>query len=370
MSIRKLKSVLPKKVIMFGLNSCEHDISIITACLMRTAEMIAIYIDKHNRWYATDHILTPAQFANVDKRMFIACTVLPNSNILYAIKRNRLYPLFSIECALLCFHGNNGEDGAIQGLLTLANIPYTGSNVLASSALMCKITTKKLLSSHGYNIVDYITLDHNDSMEEIQVKVAEFGYPVVIKPASLGSSIGITLVNQPTALSSAVSLALAYDNNIVVERALSNYEEINCAVMRSGNAYVISATEKPLKVGDIYTFGDKYLKDTKFNAFPTQSVDKKTAAKVKQITAKIAKDLNIGGVARVDYLVVDSTIYVNEINTIPGSLAYHLFADKMTKQQFIDSLMEDALRYHKSRNALVHTYNSIVLNGNINLSKK
>ncbi|MBO5866454.1 MAG: ATP-grasp domain-containing protein, partial [Clostridia bacterium] len=195
------------------------------------------------------------------------------------------------------------------------------------------------------------------------------GFPVIVKPNKLGSSIGVKVCHNKDELKSALEVAFCYDNDVLCEKALTNFYEVNCSAMRANGVVQTSDVDMPLTTHDILTFDDKYISNSKW-CKPMETVEDCVAAAVKNMTEQIYQKLSFQGVIRVDFLVDKSNgkIYVNEINSIPGSLAYGLWSNIYTQKQFGDLLIAQAIADNKRHLQLITTYQSSVLNGAI--SKK
>ncbi|MEG1528457.1 MAG: ATP-grasp domain-containing protein [Clostridia bacterium] len=357
-----MKKITKSKVIMFGMPSTEHDISIITACLFENANYKKIYIDKSNKWWLIENSLTPKQYTNCSG---IPCIILPNSKFLYKIKGNRLKKLFEIDLALLAFHGGSGENGDIQGLLEIADIPYVSPSSSLSHVCYDKYLTKLVLASSGLNVVEYELIRKQDYLTNcqnvVQTVESKFAYPLIVKPTKQGSSIGVSKVENRTQLLKAIETAMFYDEFVLVEKFVCA-QEINVAVMRYLDGYIVSCLEQPLKNQEVFSFADKYLAQGGKFTSPILNEHSKEE-EISNLALKIATSLNASGVMRIDLLIEDK-IYVNEINTIPGNLAYHLFANKYTKTEFVEMLGKQAKIENIKKHSLVNSYQTSVLEAN------
>ncbi len=363
--------------VIFGGVSCEHDISIITgvsACRALSAahRLLPVYIDRLGSWHTGSALLDMSVYKAADigrvKDVRGAC-VIPGSNRLYIKKGARLKELCRIHCAVLCTHGLNGEDGSLQGLLQLCHIPYTGSGVFGSACGMDKVMTKRLLAGAGVSQLNFISAekeafesDEDGAVLEIEKKI---GFPAIVKPANLGSSIGIGIAKDAAELKEALATAFSFDLRALVEPALSDFTELNCAALSCGGQVLTSALEQPLTVNEILTFDDKYRGGAKHGTekkrFPAD-VPAETALEVKRITAQAYRLLGLGGVVRADFLLKDGRLYLNEVNTIPGSLAYYLWRlEGIGYRELIDIMITQAERDFSMRRALKHAYASDVL---------
>ncbi len=256
-------------IVLFGGKSVEHDISLLTAnmCLNAIDEekynVYPIHVDKNNVWFYEKDFKNKITKQNKKVEVFLK----PGSDNLYIKNKFSVKKLVKVDCAILCHHGVNGEDGTIQSVLQLCGIPYSSSSVLSSSITMDKVIMKLLFKQFNFNVVDY---DYFTKQEYFQNKEQILNrlelildYPLIIKPASLGSSIGIKVVYNQEELINAIDFAFTFDNKILVEKALTNFKEINCAVLGYKNNITVSSLEQPLTIKEILTFEDKYINPNK-----------------------------------------------------------------------------------------------------------
>ncbi len=354
-------------LIIYGGQSCEHDISIITACLAKgyfRGNIFGAYFDKQNRCFAIPNDFTPSKHTN--------CTFREQISFCFGEKRiaickgKRVKKYIDIDVAVNCCHGVCGEDGAVSAICQMAGIPLVGSNLLSSSIAMDKIATKYALRAVGMPTVmgRHVT---RKQFESGFYSMGNLGYPIIVKPNKLGSSIGITLCHNKDELKQALQVAFCYDNDVLCERALTNFYEVNCSAMRVEDNVQTSEVDMPITAHDLLTFDDKYISQSKW-CKPALDIDIDVQNAVKQMTQQIYQKLGFSGVIRVDYLVDKNCgkIYVNEINSIPGSLAYGLWSNIYTQAQFGKLLVEQAIADFQQDCKLVRSYPSSVLNGAIN----
>ncbi|HRX13651.1 MAG TPA: hypothetical protein P5087_01315 [Eubacteriales bacterium] len=343
--------------VMFGGKSAEHDISVITAVGLGGAipEAKKIYVDERNRWWLVTKTLTPAQYKG--KKIpptFLPVTILPNNDRLYLKLGWIIIPICRLNAAVLCFHGNNGEDGATQGLLQLAGIPYTGSGIGASAIGMDKILSKKFFASLGLPVLKSFSVDIDGFLNGEPIMTGNMNFPLVVKPCSLGSSIGISVVKDANELEEALSTAFAFDSKVMIESALLDCHEANCSYF----CKEVSEVYHPYSAGEILSFEDKYLSGEK--AEPRKET--LFINEIKRATKIICDSLNVQGAARVDFLVTEKEWFVNEINTIPGSLAYPMWKDRYSLREYVLKAVDQAVNIHKIRKSLKYAYESNVLN--------
>ena len=231
---------------------------------------------------------------------------------------------------------------------------------------MDKFATKQALRSIGMPTVMGKRITHEQYKSGI-FSTGNLGYPIIVKPNKLGSSIGITVCHNKSELQKALDLAFCYDSDVLCERALTNFYEVNCSAMRIDDIVQCSDVDTPVTTHDLLTFDDKYISGSKW-CKPTVNVDENVQQQVKDMTKQIYQQLGFQGVIRVDFLVDNLTgkVYVNEINSIPGSLAYGLWSNIYTQKQFANILIEQAKVDYSNEAQLVRTYSSSVLSGVIN----
>ncbi len=248
-----------------------------------------------------------------------------------------------IDLVFPVLHGTFGEDGTVQGLLELAGLPYVGGGVLASSASMDKEIMKRLCRERGLPVVEYITLKR----PSLAPPSLPFGYPVFVKPANLGSSVGISKASSPEELAPALAFAAEFDRKIIVERGILG-RELECSVL--GNDEPVAATPcEILPSRDFYDYEDKYLLDTAAFRLPADLAPEQTS-EVRRLAVECYRAVECEGMARVDFLLEAATgrIYINEINTIPGFTSISMYprmweAAGIDNRALITTLVETAL---------------------------
>lgn len=346
--------------VFFGGRSCEHDISIITGLQAMSAasrKTIGVYIAADGVWWSGDGFDSVSAVKNMrfhPKRVHIR----PGEPYLYCKNRR----LCKIDAALLCMHGMLGEDGALQGLLEMCGIPYTGSGVLASAIGMNKAESKRVFEHAGLDVLPYAVVRREEYEQDAQVStksiIEEIKLPVIVKPCNLGSSIGISVAKTRTELYAALRVAFEWDDVAIVEKALTDFIEVNCAVLDTGEKLIVSDTEQPVGWKEFLTFSDKYSADVKSarHKIPAE-IDEKLNEQVQNLAVRTFEAVGCSGVARVDFLVKDFAVYINEINTIPGSLSCALFRrGGIGLSLLIDMLIDAALKRHTAFERLKRVY--------------
>jgi D-alanine-D-alanine ligase len=245
------------------------------------------------------------------------------NNALYQVKGKRLKELYKVAVAINCMHGERGEDGSIIGVFTMSKIPVASPSLMPSSVCIDKRFTKIFLKGANINCLDSVYAERED---DLKIAVEKFGFPMIIKPNKLGSSIGISTAENESELKAAFGLAKRYGEGVLIEPKLEEFTEINCAAYLSYRGMIISECEEPVGKGKVLSFGDKY-EDGK-RIFPA-NIPKQLTNKIKKTTEKIYRALGADGIIRIDYFLVKNKVFVNEINTVPGSLSCYLFGDTM-----------------------------------------
>lgn len=354
--------------VFYGGRSCEHDVSVVTGVQtlanFKTEGYVPVYIDRNGRWLVPDEwrILSAYRGEIKGKR----CFVKPRDRMLY-IGRGRKYK--RIDAAIICCHGAGGEDGELQGVLQSAGIPYTGGGIAASAVGLDKRLSRRAFAAAGLSVVEGITAERSEyenSLRALIERAAALTYPLIVKPASTGSSIGVSRANDGKELIKALNLAFEWDDAVVIERALSDFIELNCAVLGgAGRVPEPSEVEMPARLSEILSYADKYerggLSGKGGRSFPAD-IPSELRAQVRSCAAAAFNAVNASGVARVDFLYdkASGTLFVNEINTVPGSLALYLIGDA---RQTLATLVDIAKAEYDRREARSYRYESRIIHG-------
>ena len=390
-----------KVAILFGGDSVEHEVSIISAiqamnaCDNNKYEVIPLYISKQRDFYYFHRIPEASQFRSLEEVMH------KNPNVVLVKKGNTVCiepvnrglfakTLNTIDIAIPIMHGTNGEDGSIQGLLEMLKIPYAGCDVIAAACGQDKVVMKHILQNSGLPICPW-TWIYGHQLEEkesdIFQRVMELGYPVIIKPACLGSSVGIAVVHNESELKEKIKEAAQYDNKVVIEKMVDNLREVNCSVLGSVFGCQASVLEEVSK-GDneILDYEKKYLAGGKSGKSKGANLPSKGASKsagmastarivpapiskeetdlIQKLAVKTFEMLGASGVCRIDFMMDDKTkaIYVNEINTIPGSLAFYLWKEEgMDFTALMEALIQQVIARQRQREKMITSFDSNIL---------
>ena len=374
--------------VIFGGVSCEHDVSIVTAVQLienidRTKyKVYPIYIHSNGEWYVDEKLLNTKIYKEFDSyklgltKGYIAPNrpgIVINSKSFFG-KEN----FIKLDVVIPALHGMNGEDGSVQGLLELANIPYTSSGILGASVGMDKILMKKVFEAHNLPVLPYTYFLRDEWVKEndkVISKIEEkIKYPMFIKPSNLGSSIGISKASNKDELIVAIGIAASFDERIIVEEGLENLKEVNCSAIGRADDVKASVIEQPISWKEFLTFDEKYMRGNKGvkaskNGMASMSrkvpadITKEQEKTIKKLTIEAFKALNSKGVVRIDYLINndDDKVYINEINTIPGSYANYLWGHKYTFSEFLDMLIDLSAEEYIYKNKNKYTYKTEVL---------
>ena len=352
---------MEKIAVFFGGENVEHDISVITGVLTLNAlkggkyNPVPVYVDNSGEWFTGDLLFDLENYKSLDIKKLKRVTLIGGSPVLYLVKKGKgLRPIEKITCAINCMHGERGEDGSLAGLLKLCKVPLASPDMAASAVFMDKRLTKILLKGIGVKTLPCKVFNSLSG-------VITACYPVVVKPNKLGSSIGVSTALNDEELRSGVALSLRYGDTAIAEHKIEGFTEINCAAYKNAQGeIVVSECEKPVNKGGVLTFNDKYTGGER--EFPAK-IDVKTSNRVKRITKKIYEYLDFCGVIRIDFFVRSGEVIVNEVNTVPGSMAYYLFNDTLSG---FNDMLEDMIKYavetFAKQETFIKKYDSGVLN--------
>ena len=372
--------------VIFGGATVEHEVSIISAVQainhLNTDkyDIYPIYIAKDRSWYTGAMLMDIDIYRDFETlKKYAKKVVLFNNNGKFTLQSLGLFKknVVDLDIVLPVVHGNNVEDGTLQGYLETIGIPYVGSGVLGSSLGQDKVVMKQVFESSDINIVPYTWFFDSEfyqDKDKIFKNIKKLGYPVVVKPATLGSSIGITYVKDEKNLESAINEAINYDNKVVVEKAIENLVEVNCSVLGNYDAQEASVLEEVMSTAEFLTYQDKYIGKGKTKGaskgmagasrvIPARISDEMTL-RVQEMAKNAFKALNLSGVCRIDFLINGKTgeIYINEPNTIPGSLSFYLWekTDK-TYSELLDEMITIAIKQYKTKHNKTYSFDTNIL---------
>jgi len=356
--------------VLFGGVTVEHEVSVITGQqLIRQVDLnkydvVPIYIDKAGHWWSDDSVTSVEYFKTAD-------LFKPSGLTRFELSLNR--GSNHIDVAILCFHGAYGEAGNIQGALELAGIPYQGPGVIGSAICFDKVVLRQILAAEGVSQPAYTWFTqqqwHQDRSSVLQ-KVEALNWPVFIKPANGGSTIGIEKAATASDFERAVETVLGFDDRVIVEAEIKDCIEINVSVLGSHTQAQASVPEQPIKSDEFLSYADKYERGGKKSGMASATrripapISSSLTQKLQQLAVHLFHLLDCTGVVRIDFMVDPSeeTIFVIEPNTIPGSMSYYLWeATDLPYTQMIDRLVEIALETQQQQQALTTSFSSNIL---------
>lgn len=365
---------------IYGGISTEHEISIISALQainnmnMDKYDIVPIYLSKNGVFYTGKYLL------NIDN--YKDLSLIPKKcKEVSIIKKNNDFALLSvnfphkvltnIDIFFPVVHGYNVEDGSIAGFLETIGAPYAESDLYASLIGQDKVIQKMVFKENGINIVPYTYFYENeylDNEKEIISKINELSYPVIVKPARLGSSVGINIAVDEVSLKEAINEALKYDEKIIVEKVIENLKELNCSVLGDKDLYKPSLIEEVSAKENILSYEDKYISGGKSKGMASASrkvpadISKRLTKEIENISVRACKALNTSGIVRIDYLydTKNEKVYLNEINIIPGSLSFYLWKDTKYKD-LLASIIELGIKKYKNKSRKQTSFETNVL---------
>ena len=378
--------------VIYGSRTCEHEVSIISAVqLMRNVnrekyDVFPIYITQKGEWFTGEPLLDMKTYTPFDpyKKGIVPVHLdltagsgallhyVPGKGLLGGGKEEIVARL---DCVIPVMHGLHGEDGSLQGLLELANLPYTSTGVTGSAVGMDKITMKRFFRGCGFPILpdcamtrSEFTQDADKAMDRVE---AALPYPVFVKPACLGSSIGVSRADDREGLIDSLELAFEYDRRVLVEKGLDKPVELNCSVLGWDNEVEASPIEMPIRSGDMLDFAKKYLEGADGSKGGMSSLSRILPApipdelkeRIQALSCRIFRMLDCKGVVRIDYMLDgDDSLYITEINTIPGSMAFYLWNQAgLPYPKLIDRLVAYAQKAHEEKNSRSYAFSSDIL---------
>ena len=371
--------------VFFGGKSAEHDVSIITGhkpiieSLLATGnyEVYPIYIGKDGSWYS-DQAMNDLNYFKQDnfenKLESLKKIQLSFDDGLQIIWPNLISKKVKMDVAFTAMHGTFGEDGSLMGLLRMAGVPFVGCDLAASAVAMDKVLTKQVISVEGVPVVPYVWFTKSDwekNQTEIKNKISTLSYPLFVKPVHLGSSIGISKAKDERELLNGIEVALHYDDKVLVEEGVQNLIEVTLPIMGNDEPR-LAAVERPLNKTEFFDFKDKYLSsggkkgesvNNNYSEIPA-NIDPELIKQVEEYGKKTYKTLGCAGIARVDFLIDGNSkkVYVNEVNTLPGSLYAHNWKKVgVSSIELVTKLVELAEeRFNKEKN-ITFTFDSSIL---------
>lgn len=386
--------------VFFGCRSVEHEVSIISAVQAMGAvnrdkyNIIPVYIAKDGSSLTGEELFKIENYKDMPaliEKLHPVTLIRENGSVLMRYLDNKLFKKNSDVKIDVCFpvvHGTNCEDGTIAGYFEYLGVPYISCDIISAAVGMDKKVFKDVLKAQGLPVLDCVCFTAKqyraDSDTLCERLKNEVGFPLIVKPVNLGSSVGISKVKDENELSAAIDLAVSFADRVLAEKAVENLREINCSVLGNTDSCEASVLEEPVMSEDILSFNDKYLSGGKAKSggskgmaslsrkIPADLSPEKTA-EIQDLSKQIFKALGCSGVVRIDYLLNNKTgeVFANEINTIPGSLAFYLWRETgLSYTDLIDKLVDTAFYRQRKRDNLTFVYESNILkNANLGGTK-
>lgn len=377
--------------VIFGGESVEHEVSIITAVQAMNYmdqdkyEIVPIYVAKDRTWYTGKMLMEMDVYRNFDtlKRYAKKVTLVKTKEgfFLQSVTGLFRHNVAEIDIAFPVVHGKGAEDGSLAGFLDFIGIPYVGCNILGAALGQDKVVQRQLMELNEIPVPKYTWFYDTEYLTDttkIMKEVKAIGYPVIVKPAKLGSSIGISIAKTEKELDACITEAITYDNKIIVEQVIPNILEVNCSVLGNHEFQETSALAEMLTKNQFLTFDDKYLSGGKGklksgikagNKMSTSEIvipariSKKLEEKVRELSLKTFRALDLAGTVRIDFLINRETeeVYVNEPNTIPGSLAFYMWSSTKDYKALLDDMITMAIKDYKNASKKTTSFDSNIL---------
>lgn len=374
--------------VFFGGKSVEHEVSVISGIQALNAfdrekyDTVPIYITKENEMYTGEAIGEIENYKNIPAllkksiRIFCICEQGKLNLVQYPEKKFGNSAVDYIDVAFPVVHGANVEDGSIQGFLRHYNVPLVGCDVIPAAVSMDKYVMKAVLKDNDIPVLNCVTLhvkeyqeDEENAYRKVENKVA---YPVIVKPVNLGSSVGIKIAKNREELREALEYAYEFGQKVLVEKAIMNLREINCAVLGDYESAQASECEEPVSSDEILSYEDKYVAGGKSGSEGMRTAKRELPAnltpelreEIRTLAVKTFRALDCNGVSRIDFMIDKDTnkVYVNEINSIPGSLAFYLWeAVGKPYAELLDDMVKLALKREREENNLLTSFESNIL---------
>lgn len=346
--------------VVFGGRSCEHEISILSALQVMSAldkkyHIVPIYISKDAQLYSGKDFKDLSFYKNLKQLLKKKDRIIlqRDESEVYCIKG--AFNKTVIDFVIPVMHGMNGEDGALQGYLEILNIPYGGSNMLSCAMAQSKVSSKIILQNHHIPTLDYNVICEGNIKSKF--------LPAIIKPDRLGSSIGIQIVRHEKEWESKCHEALLYDEQCIVEPFIEKFREINCSVMKVHDEIVCSSLEEVAHEDDILSFKNKYEGMNKKGSGSHHlhpELNESIEADIKEIAKKVYQCFRFEGLIRIDFMLIDDVIYVNEINTTPGSYAFYLWEHK-NMEELLEEVIREGILVYQRKLGQITSFDSEVL---------
>ncbi|MCU0497068.1 MAG: D-alanine--D-alanine ligase [Anaerolineae bacterium] len=369
--------------IFFGGRSVEHDVSVITGNQIMRAfdaerfEVVPVYINREGKWFTGDPLLDLNNYKNeVTSHKGIIPVILSPATQHHGLILNPVVGRLQkntvkrIDVAFPAIHGSHGEDGTLQGLFELADIPYVGCGVLSSAIANDKAITKQLLRQNQVPVLDDVVFSRAEWLDNPETWIEHIErnlrYPLFVKPVTLGSSIGVGRVENEQLLRASIEVAFNFDRRVIVESALVQCKEINCAVIGHGTAITASVLEQPVSWEQFLTYEEKYMRGNEGMKSAERLIpaplSAEQTAQIQAYAVNAFKAIDGRGTARIDFLVRDDEVYLNEINTMPGSLAFYLWRENgLAASDVVERLVQIAQDGYAEKRRTSYNYQTSLI---------
>ncbi len=374
--------------VFFGGESVEHEVSIITGHQAIAAldpekyNVIPVYVAKDRKMYTSPLLLDMKNYRNLNSlisQITQIDLVQVDQNVVIKPVKTSLFgkkELGTVDAAVLAMHGTNGEDGTIQGYLEMLKLPYAGCDVISAAVGQDKVLQKHILHDNGLPITNWFWVyghEMDEHPDEVLRKVRKLIYPVIVKPACTGSSVGISIAHNDEEYMEAFEEARQHDFKVITEKVVKPMREINASVLGDCFSARVSVLEEVGSSNELLNFKDKYQSNAKSGSSQGMAstkrivpapLDEATTEYIQKLALQTFKVLGASGVCRIDFMMdaETKTIYVNEINTIPGSLAFYLWTESgLTFPQLMDELVRIALDRKRRRDRMTFSYDTNLL---------
>ena len=348
--------------VIFGGKSLEHEMSVITAIQAmdnidtEKYEIIPIFITKDREWYTGGSLRFIDTYKDLDLlKRYTKRVNLINKEGRYILQTNSFIKreVCELHLAFPMMHGTSGEDGTIQGYLNLIGIPYVGSNIFSAAVSQDKSFVKQILKANDIPVINFVWFGerfYRNKKEELFKQIDELKYPLILKPATQGSSIGIESITRKEEIDSTIERSFNIDTKIIIEEKIEEFVEYNCSVLLTPNGNITSEIEEITTNKDIRTYGDKFVyEDTDESSIKRTcpaKINDKLRKQIEFYSLSVFKLLNMRGTARVDFLYdkKNNKLYVNEVNCIPFCFAHHLWEERnISYKELLNIMMKDAI---------------------------
>ncbi len=380
--------------VIFGSRTCEHEVAIISAVqLMRNVnrekyDVIPVYISQKGEWFTGEPLLDIKTYTPFDPYkkgitpVHLDLTAGSGALLHYAPPKGlfgggKEEVVARLDVVIPVMHGLHGEDGSLQGLLELAGLPYSSTGVTGSAVGMDKITMKRFFKGCGFPILPDCALTRSQfernadkAMDKVE---ATLPYPVFVKPACLGSSIGVSRADDRASLKEALELAFSYDRRVLVEQGLDKPIEVNCSVVGFDGERKASVLEMPNSGASFLDFAEKYLAGSggskgmaSLKRIVPAPIGEELTKQLQDLSLRVFDEMDCKGVVRIDFMLDrhSDDYYITEINTIPGSLAYYLWQETgLNYGRLIDEMVDCAMKAYQEKERNTFAFSSDILSG-------